>query len=190
MGTGVRYVSSQRITEGAMEGVKAIYAFDDVNTVRIDENPPTPGPGGGSGGTSPRRKPVAFKYTKQGGGGVLNIQMPDEPRPARSAGSTGPRQPPNPQMMAMMQKMFEGARVVIDVEVDGVIVKTDADHVAGSRVTLVEMDLGELMKDPSKFEKLQSLGPGATFSDVKPLLKDVKGIKLNGPAVMIEFAGR
>jgi len=187
MGKGVRFVSSQRVTEGAMDGVAALYAFDDVNTVRIDENPPTPGAGPAP---TARRKPVAFNYVKQGTGGVLTIHMPDEPRPAaRSTGAAAPAQM-NPQMLAMMQKMFEGMHIVIDVEVDGTIVKTNADYVTGSRVTLVELDMGDLMKDPKQFEKLQGLGPGASFSDVKPLLKDVKGVKLNGPTVSIEFAPR
>jgi len=78
--------------------------------------------------------------------------------------------------------------VSIDVVVDGAIVETNADHVAGSRVTLLEMDMETLLKDEAKLTELQKvLGPGASVSELKPYLKDVKGLKINDPVVTIAF---
>jgi hypothetical protein len=31
------------------------------------------------------------------------------------------------------------------------------------------------------------VGPGATLAEVRPLLKDVKGVKINNPTVTVEF---
>jgi hypothetical protein len=38
----------------------------------------------------------------------------------------------------------------------GTIIKTNADHVSGSRVTLLEMDLGQLLQDEAKLKELQN----------------------------------
>ena len=56
--------------------------------------------------------------------------------------------------------MFQGFKVNIDLQVDGKIVKTNADHVKGSKVTLLEMDLGALLADEAKLREVQKvLGP-------------------------------
>jgi hypothetical protein len=94
----------------------------------------------------------------------------------------------NPQMLDMMKSMFKGFKIGIDIEVAGKILKTNADHVAGSRVTLLEMDLEALMQDEAKLKQVQkALGPTASVSELKPYLKDVKGLKVNDPVVTIAF---
>jgi hypothetical protein len=60
--------------------------------------------------------------------------------------------------------------------------------VSGSRLTLLEMDMGALLADEAKLRALQGkIGPGASFSEVKPYLKDIKGIKIDGPSIRVEF---
>ena len=74
------------------------------------------------------------------------------------------------------------------IEVAGKILKTNADHVAGSRVTLLEMDMEALLQDEAKLKQVQkALGPNASVSELKPYLKDVKGLKVNDPVVTIAF---
>jgi hypothetical protein len=88
----------------------------------------------------------------------------------------------------MMRSMFKGFRVGIDVVVAGKILKTNADHVAGSRVTLLEMDMEKLLANEAKLKEVQkALGPGASVSELKPYLKDVQGLKMNDPVVTISF---
>ena len=94
----------------------------------------------------------------------------------------------NPQMTEMMKTMFKGFKVNIDLQVAGTILKTNADHVAGSRVTLLEMDLGALLADEAKLREVQKvLGPNASVAELKPYLKDIKGLKINDPVVTIAF---
>lgn len=70
----------------------------------------------------------------------------------------------------------------------GPIVKTNAEYVAGSRLTLMEMDMAALFADQEKLKALQGkVRPGAPLSEVKPYLKDIKGIKIDGPTVVVEF---
>ena len=91
-------------------------------------------------------------------------------------------------MLEMMRSMFKGFKVSIEVAVAGKILKTNADHVAGSRVTLLEMDMEKLMQDEAQLKKVQTmLGPTASVSELKPYLKDVKGLKINDPVVTISF---
>jgi hypothetical protein len=94
----------------------------------------------------------------------------------------------DPTVLNMVKTMFDGFKVGIDLEVVGAIVKTNAEYVSGSRLTLLEMDLAQLFQDQEKLKALQGkVGPGASLSEVKPYLKDVKGIKIDGPLVTVEF---
>ena len=88
----------------------------------------------------------------------------------------------DPTIMKMVKTMFDGFKIAIDLEVVGSIVKTNAEYVKGSRMTLLEMDLGQLFEDQEKLKALQGkIGPGASLTEVKPYLKDVKGVKINDP---------
>ena len=61
----------------------------------------------------------------------------------------------------MVKAMFQGFKVGVDLEVEGKIVKTNADYVNGSRITLLEIELAGLFEDEAKLKALQSkFGPG------------------------------
>ncbi len=190
MGRGVRLVSSTPVKENGFEGVKAIFAFDDINQVQINQDPAL------GGGTSPDSKPsapdddpVRFKLTRQGGTSLLTITIQDKPGGGKDA--TPQNDVPDmtdPMMMGMLKTMFQGFKINIALDVVGSIVKTNADYVDGSRLTLLEMDMAALLEDEAKFKALQGkLGPDASLSSVKPYLKDIKGIKVDGPVITVEF---
>ncbi len=191
---GVKFVSAEPIkAPNGFEGMKGIYSFEDINKVRVDQDPNMSGSSSGSFSTEATAKsPVLFKLTKSGASSVLTVTFPDQAtkdaeKPAPATPQGGPDMS-SPQMLAMMKAMFDGFKVAIDLEVLGTIVKTNADHVAGSKVTLLEMDLGQLMQDEAKLKELQTMvKPGASISEVKPYLKDIKGIKINDPVVTVEF---
>ena len=192
MGEGVTYVSAEPLKSAdGFEGTKALYAFTDVTKLRVDQDPNLSGATTGGISTPPKNSnPVTFAFAVAGGVNTLTVSLEDEPKPAGD-GKTAPTGGPdmdNPQMTEMMKSMFKGFKVSIDVVVAGAIVKTNADHVAGSRVTLLEMDMEALLQDEAKLKELQKvLGPGASVSELKPYLKDVKGLKINDPVVTIAF---
>ena len=63
-----------------------------------------------------------------------------------------------------------------------------AEYVSGPRITLLEMDVTSLLADEAKLKELQGrIGPDVSLTDVKPLLKDIKGIKIDGPSINVEF---
>ena len=185
---GVKPVSLTPLKEGGFEGAKAIYAFDDITKVRVDQDPQLAGPSGatikaGSSGT-----PIKFGFAKQGGGSVLTITVDEKTAAPGSPGDAKTPDKIDPAMMQMIKTMFQDFKVLIDVEVDGKIVKTNADYVSGSRVTLLELDMNKLFENEAALTALQSkVRPGASIADVRPYLKDVKGVKINNPTVTIEF---
>ncbi|MGE0040506.1 MAG: hypothetical protein AB7O67_03065 [Vicinamibacterales bacterium] len=189
---GVRFVSATPVTRGAFKGVSAVYAFDDINAVEVNQEPHLSGSTSGTFSAAPTAtSPVRFKWARSASGAVLTVTMADEALAAPGAAEPGAAEPPelpDPQMLGMMKSMFEGFRIGIDLQVDGTIVRTNADYVTGSRVTLLALDLGTLLANQDKLAALQSsLGPGASLAEARPLLKDVPGVKINEPVITIEY---
>jgi hypothetical protein len=159
---GVRPVSLTPMKEGGFEGAKAIYAFDDITKVRVDQDPQL---GGRAAGTTPGSRvstsPIKFGLTRQGATSVLTITVDEKAADSATARAQ---------------------------EVDGKIVKTNADYVSGSRITLLEVDMAGVFADEAKLKALQSkVQPGSSISELRPYLKDIKGVKVNHPALTIEF---
>jgi hypothetical protein len=194
MGEGVRYVGSKPAKADGREGVIATYAFDDVTKLSVNQGMKAPG-GGGSSAKVSNESPIVFAMTPGAGGSkVLTITMPEgkkkdvaTTKPAKPEGAPDMNDMP-PEAMAMMKTMFQGAKIGIDVEVAGQLIKSNSPYVAGSRVTLMEVDLGAMMEDPKKLQQMQELGSGASFEDARKVLADVKGVKLPAARVTtIEF---
>lgn len=190
LGEGVTFVASEPIKlPDGFEGSKVRYAFTDITKVRVDQNPQLSAAGGnGVSMASKGESPVTFGLEKNAGVSTLTVTFHDKPKSEKPAGPTGGPDMDNPQMLDMMKAMFKGFKVGIDLNVAGKIVKTDADYVTGSRVTLLEMDLEALLQDEAKLKEVQkAVGPNASVSELKPYLKDIKGLKVNNPVVTISF---
>ena len=192
MGKGVRLVSAEPAKAGTFEGTKAIFAFEDINQVAVSQDPSMSGstsdnPFGG-GAAQPPENPVKFVLKRNGSTSTLTVEFQDKPVPADKQMPQGGPDLTDPTVLNMVKTMFDGFKVNIELEVLGSIVKTNAEYVNGSRLTLLDLDLGLLFQDQEKLKALQGkVAPGATLSEVKPYLKDVKGIKIDGPMVMVEF---
>ncbi|HUE90006.1 MAG TPA: hypothetical protein VMO26_28330 [Vicinamibacterales bacterium] len=188
---GVRPVSLTPMTEGGFEGAKAIYAFDDITKVRIDQDPQMSGSTSGTFSQKPSgSSPITFGLVRQGATSVLTITVDEQA--ADSATARAQDAPSldsiDPAMLQMIKTMFDGFRILIDLEVDGTIVKTNADYVDGSRITLLEVDMASVFADEAKLKALQSkVQPGASISELRPYLKDIKGVKVNHPSITIEY---
>jgi hypothetical protein len=187
---GVRPVSLTPVKQGGFEGAKAIYAFDDITKVRVDQDPKLAGATAKFSPASAGTNPIRFGLTRQGPNTVLTITVDEK---VTSDATAKAQDAPSldtidPAMMQMIKTMFDGFRVLIDVEVDGKIIKTNADYVNGSRVTLLEVEMAGVFEDQEKLKTLQSkIKPGASLSDLRPYLKDIKGVKINNPTVTIEY---
>jgi hypothetical protein len=187
---GVRPVSLTPVKDGSFEGARALYAFDDVSTIRVDQEPPMSASSGDAAAKpAATASPIRFAFAKEGPTSVLTLIF-DE-KAASDAGAKVPpaaAEPIDPAMLQMIKGVFQGLKIAIDLELDGTIVKTNADYVTGSRVALVEIDVAAVFDDPETLKVLQSrIRPGVTIAELKPFLKDVKGVKINHPTVTIEY---
>jgi len=193
MGKGVKLVSAEPFkAANGFEGTKAIFAFDDINQIQISQDPNMSGGTGDRNVTEPTTDdPVKFNLTRGATSSQLTINYIDKPpkdvTPGAAAGGDMPDLS-NPMVMNMIKTMFKGFKINIGLEVVGAIVKTNAEYVSGPRITLLEMDVEALLADEAKFKALTGkIGPDASLSSVKPLLKDIKGIKIDGPSITVEF---
>jgi hypothetical protein len=188
---GVRPVSLTPLKQNGFEGAKAVYAFDDITKVRVDQDPQMSGATNGKfSSAASSNNPIRFELTRQGGNSVLTISVDEQA--AASATAKAQDAPAldkiDPAMMQMIKTMFDGFRILIDVEVDGKILKTNADYVNGSRITLLDVDMAGVFQDEAKLKALQSkVKPGASLSELRPYLKDINGVKINHPTVTIEY---
>jgi hypothetical protein len=191
MGKGVRLLSAEPTKNArGFEGVKAIFEFDDINQVQVSQDPNTGGDPNRLSTDPSNADPVKFKLTRSGDTSLLTINFTDKPGGMVDNPSQAGDMPDltNPMIMGMIKSMFQGFKITIGLEVLGSIVKTNAEYVEGPRITLLEMDMESLLADEAKFKALQGkIGPDASLSEIKPYLKDIKGIKIDGPSISIEF---
>src|SRR4029453_17659888 len=68
---GVRLVSTTPLKENGFEGSKAIFAFDDITKIRVDQDPQV-----GSAGS--KESPIRFAFAKQSGSSVLTVTLDEK----------------------------------------------------------------------------------------------------------------
>jgi hypothetical protein len=198
MGQGVTFVSATPIHTAAAEGTTAIYAFTDITKLQMNQKPAAPGGasamGGMPGGSG--AEDMLFRFAKTPAGtSKVTVVFPeaqiDEARKTRAAAQTQAAKANDPMQaaaLAMARQMMNGLKISIVMQPTGRILKTNSPYVEGQRVTLLEMDFGQLMGDEAMLQKLQAAG---SLEEMKPLLKGVKGVKINtDKEVSVEFAGR
>jgi hypothetical protein len=181
LGPGVTYISSTPIDTVDGMGREITYAFTDINSLRLDQGPPGPAGVSVQSGSEDR---VSFKLTRQpSGSALLIISVPQMPI-GQGAGSPLPG-PASTEQLAMLKPMLAGARVLIDIEPAGQLIRTSSPFVTGKRVTLLDVNIDALFNDETLLGRLQAAG---TPEDTKAILKSVPGLKLNlDPELTIEF---
>lgn len=211
MGPGVALVSAEALATPEGEGYVARYTFTDVNQLTLDQNPGDPAardatrdanrPGAAADagtGEAPAKKREALRFEfRKGDQPVLIVRSPRESKTppgdaaaADKAPATLPEGPERQMALQMMQQMFKGMHMAVQVEVEGEILETNAAFRDGSRVTLVDIRFDQILADPERFERLALAQPEG-IEEVKALLKDLPGVKVEpNDTVEIRFAPR
>jgi hypothetical protein len=188
-GEGVTFTSVDPIEKPDAMGATLNFAFKDVNKLHINPKPDKPGKGMGMGApAAAEEKPedrVKFRFAKAASGNPqLTVVMGEMKREPKKDATPTP--PTGPEELAMMKQMFKGMRILMAVDVDGKVVKTNSPYVEGNRITIIDFDFEKLMENPN----LKSLDPifEGSLDDARTALKGVKGVKMNlEPEVQIEF---
>lgn len=178
---GVQFISGEPIKTAELEGYRARFAFADIGKLRMRLNQQTTA---SLDGKTPSDPPFGFAFQRGASSSHLTIDMPEVKSPAEplmknmDAGNAAQAQ----QAIAMMKMFTRGMFVDVSLDVDGRILKTDAQHVQGSRVTLLQLDFDKLLADDAGLQKLQKA------TDLKGLT-GVPGLKVvTTPTLSIEFA--
>ena len=194
-GPDVTYVSSSPIKTDKMEGRTAVYAFTDISKIHLTDQPITPG-SATIGNAKPASNPQVLTFTlaPQGADRLLTIGFPEPKVPGGSGDgapkpATLPTDPAALQQIAMFKQMLAGAHFNISVQPAGRLVKTNSPYVEGGRVTLLDVDFDQLVKDDAAIAKLQALQGVQSIDEARTKLKDVPGLKFPmEKTITIEFA--
>jgi hypothetical protein len=174
LGPGVTYVSSTPVKTPTGEGRDAVYAFTDVGQLRVATQPAAPsGISIKAAGVTTDAEALTFSMTHDSNGGaVLHVNVPENAVVEAIASNAATL----PQQLPMIKSMLAGAHITLMVEPAGSIVRASTPYVDGQRVTLLEVDLDQLLKDPDAL--LARVQAAKTPDQIKAALKDVPGLKM------------
>ena len=181
IGPGVSYVTSTPISIAGGQGREATYAFSDVTQLRISTQPAAPP---GMSINTPAFKTdaetVTFSLTHNpNGSAILHIHVP-EPNFLDALGKKGAA-----SQIPMIKTLLGGAHVLLMVEPEGAIVRTSSPYVEGPRVTLLEVDLDEVLKDEALIARLQA---ATTQDEAVAAVRAAAGVKINlDREITVEF---
>ena len=186
MGEGVTYLKGSRVVTDDYEGYRAIYAFTDIHTVRINQNAgeqiPSALPQSGPAAVKAKEY-ITFIFTK-GKPSELLIKMPEQKinkTPENTSGTvkSSPKNAKEQEAMTeQIKKIFGGMKIALSVAVDGKILETNAAYREGSKITLMEVDFGKLMESPEQLNKFSQSNP-ETLEGFKALIQNMPGMKVD-----------
>lgn len=193
-GEGVSLVSAEPRESDFGQGYTAVYAFSDINAVRLNQDPGAKIPDN-QAQPAEGEEPSFITFAMQGSDpSELVVNWPvEEPDPSadaagtQTASETGPQEEPDAQAMEMMKGFFKDMRMAMHVEVGGTIVETNAAHQDGSKVILLDMAFGELIADEAALKTMMMEEP-KTVAEMKEMAASLPGLKMEfEPVVSIKF---
>jgi len=175
-GSGVQYVGGEYVSEDGWEGFRAEYAFDDLNKIRLEPEPDNK-VSIGMKKKDVEKKDTEYYFFKFIKGDIPEVII-DRPEIEKDFDNEeidveGSSDELNEEFL----KMMEGMRVDIVLEFEGEIVETNATHVEGSRVTLLSMDFGEIVKNKETLEMLKK-SQLDEIEDLEAFVEKIPGMKL------------
>lgn len=174
-GSGVQYVGGGEVSEDEWEGFRAEYRFDDLNKIRLEPEPDDKvSIGMEEQDVEEDEEYFFFKFIK---GDVPEVII-DRPEIEPDFNDEETEvEDSNDDLNEEFLKLMEGMRVDIALEFEGEIVETNATHVEGSRITLLSVDFGEIVKNKETLEILKENQPD-DIEDLEAFVDKIPGMKL------------
>ncbi|MBI4764831.1 MAG: hypothetical protein HY787_09525 [Deltaproteobacteria bacterium] len=191
-GTGVKFISATPLRTETMGGYKATYAFKDINTLKVNQNPGKMTEKSGGGGQIPAKEEnILFKFIK-GPVSTLTVTMPKNKEEKKA--SVQKKEPPDkgpadpdPKAMEQVKTFLKDMGIKIALEIEGNIIKTNATYRKKSEITIVELHFGKLIENKDVFEKVVTAQP-KTVEEAKELVKGIEGLKIEtANPLVVEF---
>ncbi len=177
MGEGVTVEKVEKIDEAGRKGGRIVFAFKDINKVKygfgdgMQDMGEGMAPGGPDAAAEEETEPMEFAYAD----GVLTLK--NKAMDAEGAEKAEAAPEADPAQLAQAKQMLDGMKMSIRLEFPGGIEETNATHVDGSTVTMMEMDMSKLLEDPEAFAKLQKEQPDSP-AEMAEALKGIEGMKV------------
>ncbi len=163
MGEGVSVKEIKPINQGGKKGWITVYEFKDINKVKYAFGQ---GMGDDEGGKQKENIDISYKD------GVLTInnkfEPGDKPKNDEAIDENG---------LAMAQQMMGDMHISLSLEFPGGIAETNAKHVDGNKVTLMDMPFGKLIADQAKFKAFMKADP-QSMAEANELLNGIDGVKV------------
>lgn len=194
-GPGVTLESSRDSTnEQGWKGFEAVYAFSDINQIRL----------GGADISDDEGDALQFTFQFTPGDTATLRIVPVKPVATDAAEEMDPMDEDDFPMAempdmgdmdllggmeGMFANMFEGMRVRMMVRVDGDVVESNADYPVAGRdnvFTLMDLEFDRFLNDPEAMQLLMAEDPDAIY---KLKEKDVPGVRVEDPdkTIVIRF---
>ncbi len=190
MGDGVVFVSADPIETPSGKGTRIVFSFGDVTKLKI--SPRLESPGGRSQPSTASFEPLHFAFQREKGRSVLIVQST---KPATQQKSATPASPParptvDPTTLAMVREFMRGMHVRFGLELDGKVLETNATHVDGGAITILDVDFDALLKDEAALRRLMEFR-GSSAEEAREALKGLPGIRVNlEPEIRAVFQGK
>lgn len=179
LGEGVTVEKAETIEVNGKKGARVTYHFADINKLQFttsgDLGVALPEAPGSPAADKPVEKPTTFKYAD----GVLTLTSPEQKKPdagdKKPEGDAPADEAQAAQMEAMMTQMGD-MKMSLKLVIEPGIAESNATYVDGNTITLIEMDMGKVLKPPGAMKKLKGVDqkdPEAAMT----ALKGVDGIK-------------
>ncbi len=176
LGETATLVSKEASTNAqGWKGFKLVCAFKDINKLNLSGVGNMEGPGEEKDAAKSKMQ-VSFKPGKPA---KLVVTEPEPPATTEAA----PAQPEGMDQQAMMQMMapmMAGMRMRMAIEVDGKIVKTNAQYVEGNRVVLADITMDKVLANPEGAKLIT-----AAQNDPKAIEK-LAALKIEGVKISTE----
>jgi hypothetical protein len=175
MGSDVTLRSVENINDSFGRGYRAIFAFDDINNLRVNQNPGDAVPSGDPGESS--EELVTFALTR-GNPARLVVMMPQaEEDEADDLDTMDDEGAPTSEELEGMTEFYRDMRIGFDIEVEGSIVDTNATHRSGNTITLMDIDFNQILADPEATRRLIE-NQVDSLVEVQDLVKNTEGISV------------
>jgi hypothetical protein len=173
-GNGVKYSSGEEIKTDGWQGYKAVYSFNDLNAIRMETDPNKKIEAGKKEGED-EKEYFSFKFIP-GDVAELIIDRPEIKVDDENKTDIEP-DTEDQKLDDKFIKMLDGMHVRISLDFEDKIVETNATYVDGSKVTMLDIDFSELLKNKESLELLKN-NPPKNLDDMKLIVKNVPGMKI------------
>ncbi len=176
-GSGIKYLSGKEIKEDGREGYNVIYSFNNINDLKINQNPNSKlDMEGVEFQEDTANEFLHFDFTP-GEPASLTIKLPLIKDQEVSNEVPSQDTLSNTEGMDELLKLMKDMRIALNLDVNGKITETNASYVKGSQVTLFDINFNELLDNPEKLKMFKQQNP-KNLEEIKKIVENLPGVKV------------